>query len=71
MNHDVVSCQHPSHRHGLTVPSAISQERLYTVLGADRAPLATPVMLEGGEVEWHSFLDDDKGQKGESLGCAG
>jgi len=37
-------------------------EKLYNHLGPDKAPFATPVMLEGGEVEWHSFLGEDKGR---------
>jgi len=39
--------------------------KLYDYLGAEKAPLATPMMLEGGEVEWHSFLGEDKGIKAE------
>lgn len=39
--------------------------KLYDHLGAEKAPLATPVMLEGGEVEWHSYLDEDRGIKAE------
>ena len=39
--------------------------KLYDFLGPEKAPLATPVMLDGGEVEWHSFLDEDRGIKAE------
>jgi hypothetical protein len=39
--------------------------KLYNFLGPEKAPLATPLMLEGGEVEWHSYLDGDKGIKAE------
>jgi hypothetical protein len=39
--------------------------KLYDFLGPEKAPLATPMMLEGGEVEWHSFLDEDRGIKAE------
>jgi hypothetical protein len=39
--------------------------KLYDFLGPEKAPLATPLMLEGGEVEWHSYLDGDKGIKAE------
>ena len=37
--------------------------KLYDFLGAEKAPLATPTMLEGGEVQWHSFLNEDRGIK--------
>lgn len=39
--------------------------KLYDFLGPEKAPLATPIMLEGGEVEWHSFLGEDRGIKAE------
>ena len=40
------------------------QEMLYSSLGPNIAALAQPKMLEGGEVVWHSFSNDDKGDKG-------
>ena len=39
------------------------QERLWDNLGPDKAPYASPTMLEGGEVKWHSFLPGDKGKE--------
>jgi hypothetical protein len=38
---------------------------LWDFLGPEKAPYATPVMAEGGEVKWHSFLRDDKGEEAE------
>lgn len=38
--------------------------KLYNVLGPERAPLATPVMVEGGEVKWFSYMEGSKGQEG-------
>jgi len=37
-------------------------EKLYAHLGPEKAPFATPIMIEGGAVEWHSFLGEDKGR---------
>ncbi|KIX09063.1 uncharacterized protein Z518_00141 [Rhinocladiella mackenziei CBS 650.93] len=37
--------------------------RLWDYLGPDRAPYATPVLLEGGEVRWHSYLNRDRGEE--------
>jgi len=42
----------------------MTQERLYSSLGPERAAYASPIMLVGGEVQWHSFLDGDKGETG-------
>ncbi|EXJ93518.1 hypothetical protein A1O1_01910, partial [Capronia coronata CBS 617.96] len=39
--------------------------RLWDFLGPDRAPYATPILLKGGEVKWHSFLDGDRGDEAE------
>lgn len=39
--------------------------KLYDFLGPEKAPLATPTMLEGGEVEWNSYLGEDQGIKAE------
>ncbi|KAJ9604681.1 hypothetical protein H2200_010795 [Cladophialophora chaetospira] len=39
--------------------------RLWDYLGPEKAPLATPIMAEGGEVKWHSFLAGDKGDEAE------
>ncbi|EXJ91740.1 hypothetical protein A1O3_00290 [Capronia epimyces CBS 606.96] len=39
--------------------------RLWESLGPDRAPYATPILLEGGEVKWHSFINGDKGNEAE------
>lgn len=41
--------------------------KLYSLLGPGRAPFATPVMVEGGEVKWFSYMDDSKGQEGKGL----
>lgn len=41
------------------------QNRLYNVLGPEKAPYAHPVMLEGGRVEWHNYADECKGIVGE------
>ncbi|KIW54822.1 hypothetical protein PV05_07156 [Exophiala xenobiotica] len=41
----------------------IQLERLWDNLGPDKAPYASPTMLEGGEVKWHSFLPGDKGKE--------
>ena len=40
------------------------QLRLYDHLGAEQAPFATPLMVEGGEVKWYSYLGESKGQEG-------
>ncbi|KIW77107.1 hypothetical protein Z517_09553 [Fonsecaea pedrosoi CBS 271.37] len=40
-------------------------KRLWDYLGPDKAPFATPIMIEGGEVKWHSFLNRDKGDEAE------
>jgi hypothetical protein len=40
--------------------------KLYNILGPERAPFATPVMVEGGEVKWRSYMDGSRGQEGES-----
>ncbi|EXJ69928.1 uncharacterized protein A1O5_07001 [Cladophialophora psammophila CBS 110553] len=37
--------------------------RLWDYLGPERAPYATPVMVEGGEVKWHSFLNGNQGDE--------
>jgi len=42
--------------------------RLWDYLGPDKAPYAAPVMVEGGEVKWHSFLNRDKGMEVEVYG---
>lgn len=47
--------------------SPSTQENLYAHLGPEKAPYATPIMVEGGAVEWHSFLGQDKGRAGKSL----
>ncbi|OAG41943.1 hypothetical protein AYO21_03946 [Fonsecaea monophora] len=39
--------------------------RLWDFLGPDRAPYATPIMVEGGEVKWHSFLNGSQGDEAE------
>ncbi|KIX99494.1 uncharacterized protein Z520_05070 [Fonsecaea multimorphosa CBS 102226] len=39
--------------------------RLWDYLGPDRAPYATPIMVEGGEVKWHSFLNGSQGDEAE------
>jgi hypothetical protein len=44
------------------------QERLYANLGPTRAPFATPILHEDGEITWHSFLPGDKGQEAEVYG---
>jgi len=41
-----------------------SQLRLYDHLGAEQAPYATPLMIEGGEVKWYSYLGESKGEEG-------
>ena len=46
----------------LTVPL---QGRLWDHLGPERAPFAVPVMVEGGEVKWHSFMNADRGEEAE------
>lgn len=38
--------------------------RLYNLLGPEKAPFAHPVMLEGGSVEWHNYADECKGVVG-------
>jgi hypothetical protein len=40
------------------------QLKLYRVLGPEKAPYATPVMVEGGELKWFSYLGESKGQEG-------
>ncbi|EXJ60890.1 hypothetical protein A1O7_05043 [Cladophialophora yegresii CBS 114405] len=45
-------------------------ERLWDYLGPERAPFATPVMAEGGEVKWHSFMNGDKGDEAEVYASA-
>ncbi|KAK5079478.1 hypothetical protein LTR70_009379 [Exophiala xenobiotica] len=35
--------------------------RLYDLLGPEKAPYAYPVMLGGGSVEWHNYADGCKG----------
>lgn len=40
------------------------QNRLYNLLGPDKAPFAYPKMLEGGKVEWHNYADECKGVVG-------
>ncbi|KAK4950512.1 hypothetical protein LTR66_013961 [Elasticomyces elasticus] len=35
--------------------------RLYNLLGPEKAPFATPVMHEGGRIEWHNYADECKG----------
>ncbi|KAK5938031.1 hypothetical protein PMZ80_009620 [Knufia obscura] len=35
--------------------------RLFNLLGPEKAPFAHPVMLEGGSVEWHNYSDGCKG----------
>ncbi|KIW92652.1 uncharacterized protein Z519_06499 [Cladophialophora bantiana CBS 173.52] len=39
--------------------------RLWDYLGPERAPYATPIMAEGGEVKWHSFLNGSQGDEAE------
>ncbi|KIW13666.1 hypothetical protein PV08_08857 [Exophiala spinifera] len=39
----------------------IQLERLWDYLGPEKAPYASPTMIEGGEVKWYSFLPGDKG----------
>jgi hypothetical protein len=39
--------------------------KLYNILGPERAAFATPVMVEGGEVKWYSYLDGSRGEEGE------
>ncbi|KIV87138.1 hypothetical protein PV11_02706 [Exophiala sideris] len=39
----------------------LQMERLWDSLGPDKAPYASPLMVEGGQVNWHSFLPGDKG----------
>ncbi|KIW29199.1 uncharacterized protein PV07_05027 [Cladophialophora immunda] len=39
--------------------------RLWDYLGPERAPYATPIMIEGGEVRWHSFLSGSQGDEAE------
>ena len=41
------------------------QNRLWDYLGPEKAIYATPIMVEGGEVKWHSFLNGDKGDEAE------
>ncbi|KAK6380679.1 uncharacterized protein PV06_09841 [Exophiala oligosperma] len=41
----------------------IQLERLWDYLGPEKAPYASPIMIEGGEVKWHSFLPGDKGDE--------
>jgi hypothetical protein len=55
-----------SHHHLLLLTAM--QGRLWDYLGPDRAPYAAPVMVEGGEVKWHSFLNRDKGIEVEVYG---
>jgi len=38
--------------------------RLYNLLGPEKAPFAHPVMLAGGTVEWHNYADGCKGVVG-------
>jgi hypothetical protein len=44
--------------------TSINQLRLYHVLGPEKAHLATPIMVEGGEVKWYSYIGESKGQEG-------
>jgi len=60
-----MDCCDPIINHALI----LSKEKLYNHLGPDKAAFATPMMLEGGEIEWYSFLEDDKGQKGMQIAC--
>ncbi|OAP64636.1 hypothetical protein AYL99_00608 [Fonsecaea erecta] len=39
--------------------------RLWDSLGPERAPYATPLMVEGGEVKWHSFMNGSQGDEAE------
>jgi hypothetical protein len=60
----VGSCD-PIHLTGsMNLVLILSKEKLYNHLGPDKAAFATPIMLEGGEIEWYSFVEDDRGQKG-------
>ena len=43
---------------------------MWDYLGPEKAPLATPIMAEGGEVKWHSFMNSDKGDEAEIYGNA-
>lgn len=40
------------------------QVRLYKALGPEKAPYATPKMIEGGEVKWYSYEGESRGQEG-------
>lgn len=42
----------------------MAQNRLYNLLGPDKAPYAVPVMLEGGSVEWRNYSDGCRGAVG-------
>lgn len=43
------------------------QNRLYNLLGAEKAPFAHAKMLAGGTVQWHNYADGCKGVVGMSI----
>ena len=49
---------------GVLVLTGGIQVRLYKELGPAKAPYATPVMIEGGEIKWFDYCEENKGQEG-------
>ena len=41
--------------------------KLYNILGPEQAPYALPKMVEGGEVNWYSYLGESRGVEGTSF----
>lgn len=42
----------------------LSQNRLYNLLGPEKAPFAYAVMQEDGRVQWHNYADNCRGVVG-------